>query len=223
MSEALSIEVIKIIPSLVTLIIVLIGLFILHKPVLKLLEKITHLQAFGVDVNFKETAEENLKAAIKSYKVDKSLSNKRFQEIINKAESLQDHLKGSRILWVDDTPLANANIHHFLNQFGVIIDNTTRTDEVIAALRWGASAYKVIITDMYRDGNGTEGLKLLEEIAKLINEMKTNRNDSWLDIPPVIVFVSEVDPNRPQPEGSQIITDRVDELLTEIFIIIEAS
>jgi CheY-like chemotaxis protein len=221
MSETFWIEIVRIVPTIFMLILISIGLIIVRRPVLKLLEKITHLQAFGVDVNFKEVAKENLRAAIKSYTFDPNMPDDKLQEIINKAESLQDRLKGARILWVDDTPLANANIHHFLNQFGVIIDNTTRTDEAIAALRWSANAYKVIVTDMNRDGNGRAGLDLLEGISTLQDEMRTKPDVPMLDIPPVIVFVNENKPELGIPKGALKITDRVDELLTVMFEIVK--
>lgn len=203
--------VLAIINNLATLIVAGMLAFVLFRirgRLTDLLDRITKVGAFGVEAEFSE-AREQLKDAILSYSPELYIEPKQLQAIIDRAIRLQAVLRGARILWVDDTPLANANIHRFLNEFGVVIDNTRETNEAVLALQYSSSAYEVVITDMVRGDNHQAGIELLQNIQAAGIEKA------------VIVFVGILDTDKPTPDGAIAITDKVDDLLTHIFNVIE--
>src|SRR5690349_4250368 len=105
------VELIKIFPNCLLIFLVVLFLVINRSAVGKLFRSITHLGAFGVDVNFTE-AKAELRNAIGSYMkdyraADSSIDDKTLRALLNQAEMIKDLLRGSRILWVDDLPLAN--------------------------------------------------------------------------------------------------------------------
>ncbi len=153
---------------------------------------------------------------ITSYRQGKSsIDEATLKSLLNRAERIKDLLRGSRILWVDDQPLANAAIFRFLNNYGVEIDCARTTDEAISALRWSASAYEVVVSDMKRDNDSQAGLDMLERIRKLKIEENLNTDIT------VFIFLNEYDPSRGTPTGAKMITNRVDYLFKEIFSTIE--
>ena len=176
----------------------------------ELVSRLTRFGAFGVEVEFGQQAKEQLRQAIHSYTPgDGIVDDAKLQAILKRAERLQDLLNGVRILWVDDYPFANANIHRFLNGFGVVIDNARDTKDALAAIEWASSAYEVVISDMNRDGNGRAGLDLIDGIRNL----KSTK--------PVILFVANLNPDLGVPAGARTITDDVGELIHHIFDVIE--
>jgi CheY-like chemotaxis protein len=211
------VELIKIFPNCLLIFLVVLFLVINRSAVGKLFRSVTHLGAFGVDVNFAE-AKAELRNAIGSYMkdyraADASIDDKTLRVLLNQAEMIKDLLRGARILWVDDLPLANAAIFRFLNTYGVNIDHARTTIEAVRALEWSASAYEVVVSDMERDGNGKAGLELLAEIKGL--EAKLNTKIT------VIIFINKYDASKGTPDGAALITNRVEFLFKKIFNVIE--
>lgn len=206
-TKEILIEVIKILPNCFLPILFLLLLFIFRGRIRDLFDRLTKVGAFGVQVEFGE-AKEQLKRALKAYPAS-DLTEKQVEKLVNRAERLRDLLRGSRILWIDDYPTANAAIHRFLNEYGVVIDKATTTDEAIMALRWSSPAFEVVISDMARQGNGVAGLELLEKIRELPKPRE------------IILFVANLDEGKPTPQGARLITNKVDRLINEIFNMIE--
>ena len=202
-------------PSLCLLSIVIILLIALYRPLHQLVSRLTRLDAFGVAVEFGE-AQRNLSNAIRSYSSEEiKISEEELQAILRRAQQMRQRLQGKRILWVDDSPYANANIHRFLNDFGVTVDSVRTTQDALNTLHWAHTAYELIISDMNRDGNGKAGIELLEGIAKLA-ENKPKLKDK-----PVILFISNFDPKLGTPPGARAITNNVQVLLSHVFDVLD--
>lgn len=226
-STLLAVELIKIFPNcLVILILIGIGgtLFFRKKyrtRLNELFDRLSHVGAFGVEVEFGE-AKAQLQSAILSYKKDPfgtlpqdvAVDESRLYWLLNRAERMKDLLQGSRILWVDDQPLANAAIFRFLNDYGVVVDLAHSTKEAISALTWSANAYEVVVSDMVRGNDSQAGLELLDEIQKLNVSKKPE------DLIEVLMFVYKLDSDIP-PKPAKLITNKVDRLIEEIFVVIE--
>ena len=88
---------------------------------------------------------------------------------------------------------------------GVVIDNTDSTDQALAAIRWSAGAYEVVITNMNRADSPTAGLDLISRIR----EKNADKQ--------IILFINQYDPNRGWPPGVRVVTNEVDVLLHHVF------
>jgi CheY-like chemotaxis protein len=202
-------EIIKILPTSLLLILVITVALILRDRMNELFGRLTRFGAFGVEIEFGQVKEQ-LRQAIGSYSPgEEYVDDTKLKAILKRAERIQDLLLGVRILWVDDHPLANANIHRFLNNYGVVIDNVRETDEALIALRWASSAYELIISDMNRNGNTRAGLELLEGVSSLNLDK------------PVIIFVANLNKELGIPKDARTITDDVGELIHHIFDVVE--
>ncbi len=215
-------ELIKILPNCSLIFLIAVIAYIFRKPLRDLFAHLTHIGAFGVEMNFGE-AKEELRSAILTYRKDlfgnlpkdEAVDEAKLEWLLNRAEKIKDLLRGARIMWVDDQPLANAAIFRFLNDYGVFIDYARDTDEALSAIKWSSNAYEVVITDMVRGGDEDAGLDLLAGIKVLEKDKKPEERVK------VLLFVYVPDPSKGTPAGAEIITNKVDKLLEEIFEIIE--
>ena len=224
-------ELIKIFPNCALVLLIAVVALIFREPLRKLFAQLVHVDLLGVKMDFAETAEvkEELRNAIKSYSgiewfgqgqhendnPKAPVDEKMVQRLLDHAQRIRKYLDGARILWVDDQPLANAAIFRFLNNYDVIIDYARNTKEAQSALEWSADAYEVVVSDMIRDGDEHAGLDLLA-ITQHMNQSK-ERDDQIM----VLIFVNNLNTAKGTPGGAKLITNRVDDLLEEIFDIIE--
>jgi class 3 adenylate cyclase/CheY-like chemotaxis protein len=84
--------------------------------------------------------------------------------------------RNKSILWVDDYPENNARLSALLRKAGCVVATARSTEEALVQLK--NNFYRVIITDMGRDGDPEAGLDFLKRIRKRRWEI------------PVIVFTS---------------------------------
>lgn len=145
MDNDIIIKVIDIIPSLFWAAIIIFILWKYHEQIEGILSSLNSLKIFGVEAEFAK-AQKQLELATISYEL--KAGEDELKAVVNRANRLNEHLRGSRILWVDDTFLANANIFRFLNSYGVEIDKASSTEAAKPALEWGSGAYDAIVTDM---------------------------------------------------------------------------
>jgi hypothetical protein len=246
LSDALLIEIIKVSPNCFIVIFALLLLFILRNQISSLLKNVTKFSLFGLEAEFGQ-AKEQLQRALNTYPAtintmsdaEKKAEEEKKEAILKRAKKLQEVLTGARILWIDDMPLANANIYRFLNDLGIVIDSTKSTREALAAVRWSESAYEAIVSDMYRAHETT---------AQEIGPFVVNQVDILANIGPedikseerhlaglvfiygirklgskkkVILFVANPDLNKDTPRGAVVITHEVDILIHSIFDEIE--
>lgn len=215
MSDPVTIAIIQTIPTAAVIIILGVVAFRYRKQFEELLARIGSIKAFGVEAEFAE-AREQLLGASRAYNL--SPNEKDVDVLVQRANRLKNLLHGARLLWVDDRPLTNANIYRFLNQYGVVIDTITNTEDALDTLRWAYSAYDVIITDMVRGNDTTAGITL-------IGGMKRLSEDTHIPsiMKPVIIFVAILDPTKDTPAGARLITDSPIKLIHEVINVLETS
>jgi CheY-like chemotaxis protein len=107
-------------------------------------------------------------------------------------------LDGARLLWVHDSSANNINEMHMLRSFGIEIVSAWSTSEAISEL--SEQRFDLVVSDMERDGDSSQGLRLLE--------LMRGKGDS----PELIFYVGEVDTTRGKLSGSFGIADRPDDL-----------
>jgi tRNA A-37 threonylcarbamoyl transferase component Bud32/CheY-like chemotaxis protein len=127
--------------------------------------------------------------------------------VLRRANLARAAADGARILWVDDDPLSNQYEIMLFRSLGADVVTVGSTEEAIEHIR--TDAWDVVLSDMVRNRDPTEGLRLLE----------------WLRFreaaPHFIFYVSDADPTRDRPLGSFGLTNRVDELIHLVFDVLE--
>src|SRR5690349_18689202 len=108
MEKDLAIELIRILPTVVLALIVGVLLVLYRSQVRELMAHIGSISAFGLKVELAQKRNQLVKAS-ESYQF--AADEEELQGVIRRAERIRDLLNGSRILWVDDQWLANANIY----------------------------------------------------------------------------------------------------------------
>jgi CheY-like chemotaxis protein len=133
------------------------------------------------------------------------------QELMSQSPALrrlrrvQDAVAGARLLWVDDHPDWNTWEIACLEAAGVRIRTVETTRAALALAR---DDYDLIISDINRGTNATEGLTALP----LLREAAPKT--------PIILYVGRLEP-RGVPAGVFGITDRPDELLHFVMDVFE--
>jgi len=107
--------------------------------------------------------------------------------------------EGARILWIDNAPDGNMPERKVLRSLGVMIDLARTSDEGLDAL--GRADYDLIISNMNRDGQTSEGKQFLTRI-------RADGHDE-----PVVFYILNLDPSRGTPGDAIGITNRPDELV----------
>ena len=217
---AIVVKLIEIIPSILLLLIVLAILYYYRDEIQDVLKRVGSVKLFGLEAQFGNERDQLVKAAI-SYKMTDQLSQAVasfstspppadvLNAVIQRADKMRDKLHGTRILWIDDHFLGNANIFRFLNAYGVTIDKASTTEEALSALKWASGAFEAVVTDMVRDGDETAGLKLIEGAKKL--EVQN----------PILILVAKLDESLGTPIGARAITDSPIELIQQYMDILD--
>src|SRR5947208_6239181 len=201
------IELIRIYPTLLWTLLVVLLLMAYRRPIGEMLSRLGKVKAFGVEAEFQEAREQLMKAA-QTY--DAKWDEMELHTLIDRADRIRDWLNGSRVLWVDDLYLANANIFRFLNSYGVVIDTVKTTEEALTALKWAGSAYEVVVSDMVRGDDPLAGIHLVEAMMREGIQK------------PVIFLVLQLDRSKGTPMGAIAITDNPLILLHNILNVIES-
>jgi len=207
MDKDILIELIRISPTILWTLILVALLMAYRRPIGETISRIGKVKAFGVEAEFQEAREQLMKAA-QTY--DAKWDEVELRTLIDRADRIRDWLNGSRVLWVDDLYLANANIFRFLNSYGVMIDTVKTTEEALTALKWAGSAYEVVVSDMVRGDDPIAGIHLIEEMMR-----ESIRK-------PVIFLVLQLDRSKGTPMGAIAITDNPLTLLHNILNVIES-
>ena len=158
------IELIKVSPSLIAWVLAAVALMLYHAELRALFHRVTKFKGFGIEAEF---AAKTLNSAIAAHRVKVSEGDRK--DVLKRLNLVAQWLKGARILWVDDQPENNHNERALLEGYGVEVKMVTTSAEAEAELK--ESVYTLVITDLKREGNETEGL----EFVKRTVEAKTNR------------------------------------------------
>ncbi len=218
------VELIKLIPSLLWILLVVVILILFYRPIRDVLfPRLSGFKAMGIEFSFlkdsmdaalakarehDDTMEKQLVEPKKRGKLELAEKSPQWkvvvpsedkQLVINRALQHKEILSGIEILWVDDHPENNLNERRMFKQLNVDIDTAKSTDEALAMLKF--AKYDLILSDMYRDDNPADGLDFLKKFRK------TNETT------PVIFYIGVFDPGKGVPPKSFGITNRPDELL----------
>jgi CheY-like chemotaxis protein len=195
----LTIELLKLIPSIlwVVLVAVLIGVF--YKPIVReLLPRVSGFKAFGVEVAL---VRQELDRAVEKQEAEVSQGDR--AQFLTRAQRVAPIVQGAQILWVDDNPDNNIYERSILRSLGIFVDLARTSAEALSML--SQTQYDVVISDMSRDGVADEGLRFLAE-------MRERGLLRW-----TIFYIGRVDPERGVPAYAFGITDRPDHLLHLVF------
>lgn len=202
MPKEIIIELIKIVPSILWVVFLVILLFVFLKPIRTILiPQLSEFKAFGIEAKF--IKEELAKAALKNPEVKETALN----QVTRRSQRIASITQGARLLLVNDIPEEMINIQRILQSLGVIVDTARTTQSALNML--ANTGYDVIVSDMNRDGIPNEGLRFLNESI---------RRGVYR---PTVFTVADFDPLRGVPAYAFGITNRVDEILNLIFDVLE--
>ena len=208
-SNEMVIELLKIAPPLLWILVVVVVLVMFYRPIRDdLLPKLSGLKAIGVEFSF---IKDSIDAAADLGEGTPEWGIKVPQEdrerALNRARQHPDVFRGVSILWVDDHPENNRNERRMFNRLLAEVDVTTNT---VDALKMTAGTrYDLVLSDMERDGDGKAGMDFLKRLRE---------QDS---APPVIFYVGSFNGSLGVPGGAFGITDRPDELLHLMLDVLE--
>ena len=194
-------ELVKLIPSILWFILVLILVLLFYRPIRDdLLPSLTSLKAGGVELSFvKDSIDAALELAEKSPQWKVAVSSKDKEQALKRARKHLKVFRDAQFLWVDDHPENNVNEQVMFRQLKVKIQISETTEKALEILK--NRHFDLVISDMGRGDESTAGLKFLEQFRK---EDKTT---------PVIFYVGVFDPEKGIPAQAFGITNRPDELL----------
>ena len=210
--DEITVELIKLIPSLLWFLLVLIVLLVFYRPIRDdLLPSLTGFSAAGVELSFvRESIDAAVQLAQKSPQWKVKISDKDKARAVNRARKHLEIFREAQILWVDDSPENNLNERKMFRKLNVLTDTARSTGEALRILQDASEdSYDVILSDMARDDHPTAGLEMLPALQQHNHQI------------PVIFYIGVVDPAKGVPPGAFGITNRPDELLHLILDVLE--
>jgi len=206
MDQEIAIEIIKIIPGILTIFLAIFLVVIFYRPIKNdLIPRMCSFKALGIEASFTEKIQKDVIAA--SEKINFQISAYASLIVAQRASRLVKLIKNPHILWVDDYPRNNTIEIKILETLGIIVDIAINTDEALRFL--GKRDYDVIISDIMRNGIQDEGIRFLGEAIHL------NPNNK------IIFYTGNVEFERGTPPYAFGITNRPDELLHLVFDALE--
>lgn len=156
--EKIIIEIIKILPSLIGLII-LIVIFIKYKGLIKtLIPKITKAKFLGFEVELKE----ELKKATEKAKNPKFLSHTEETSLMKRIEFVRANKIILKAIWIDDYPFNNRSESIILEEIGIRITSAATSEEASRLIQF--NNYQLILSDIFRGNDPEEGIKFIKRL-----------------------------------------------------------
>jgi CheY-like chemotaxis protein len=188
------IELIKISPGLITVLFCIVLVVLNRKTLVALLERMTKFKGLGVEAEF---ATKELDSAIASQEVKVSADDRKGAlKRLNLAVPL---LRNARLLWVDDEPASTRSERALLEKAGAHVTAVKTSAEAERELI--ENEYLLVITDLKREGNPTEGLDF-------VGRTVASGTYRW-----TIAYVGTAQWGKPRPEYLFAITNRPDHLI----------
>ncbi|HUV73399.1 MAG TPA: hypothetical protein VMW79_03745 [Anaerolineae bacterium] len=160
MSELIVIELIRLIPSLLWLVLVVILIGVFYKPIKEeLLPRMSGIRAWGLEV---ELLRMDLDKAVDKQGAEVGQSER--TRVLRRAERSSGKLRRARILWIDDYPQNNEYERRMMRALGALVD--TARDSLEARSLMARTGYDLVISDIDRSGIPDEGLRFLEDSAR---------------------------------------------------------
>lgn len=185
-------EAIRLIPGVLWVLFAVVVLAIFYRPIRDdLIPRLSSLKLpFGLELTLRERVSE----AARKQKVTVSEEDK--DRIVRRLERSATLLKGARILWVDDQPENNTQEVSLLATFGARIEQVTTNAEALRRLQ--SNGFDVVISDQEREGRRDAGEALVQSTG----------GRPW-----TILYIGDVDENRPTPAHVFCVTDRPHQLV----------
>lgn len=127
--------------------------------------------------------------------------------VSSRAERVAPIVQGARVLWVDDHPEGNINERAILESLKIRVDEVLTTEQALSNI--AQQKYDVVISDMRRGENPTEGLRFLQEMRRLGR------------LRPTIFYMRNLDREKGTPPYAFAVTNRPDHLIHYVFDIME--
>ena len=137
--------------------------------------------------------------SIKEAREDAPLTDEQATALDRRIAKSKDLVAGSRILWVDDSPLNNRMERKYLRSAGVTVVNATTTEQALVELE--KFDFDIVFTDILRPHDPRAGLDMVSAMRAAYHRQ------------PVIAYVGYVDPSRGTPPELFGMADRPDELI----------
>jgi CheY-like chemotaxis protein len=205
MSPEVTIELVKLIPSILWVFLVAILIAVFYRPIRReLLPKMQGIHAFGIEVTFLQG---ELDKAIA--KQGNEVSQGERSQVLRRAQRVVQSIQGAQILWVDDNPDNNIYERGILRSLGLFVDLARTTNEALSMI--SQTNYAAVISDMNRNGVADEGLKFLTEMR--VRNIKLYH---W-----TIFYAAGFDPSKGVPPHAFGMTNRPDYLLHLVLDILE--
>jgi CheY-like chemotaxis protein len=203
MSPEVTVELIKIVPSVLWFIFVAVLVIRLYEPFKsQLLPRMSGIKAFGVEATF---IQQELEKAAK--KGETEISADARSQVVRRLQRVAPLLQGTRILWVDDHPENNTYESGLLRSLNVPVDTAISTTQALSMLQ--RTKYDVVISDIERNGVPDEGVKFLKQMREKGLQQ------------PTVFYTGHIDWSRGTPPYAFGITNRVDHLLHYLMDIVE--
>jgi CheY-like chemotaxis protein len=209
MSEEHLVKIIEVLPSAMWVAFAAYVFYSLRGALLPMMDRIANFEAFGLKLSL--SGGDALSAAVElAQKLvqpapEIPLADRR--RALDRAQRERKLLDGAEILWVDDVPSNNRNEARMLRSFGVLITFACTTDEAVRAINYAveqAQPFNLIISDISRESPTADPLGGIHMLARL-RDAKAS--------PPVVFYVSRLEPDGRIPQGAFGITNRPDHLL----------
>jgi hypothetical protein len=201
----ITLELIKIIPSLLWVILIAGLITVFYKPIRdQLVPNMSSINIFGVEASFvRQQLDRVAQAGIPAGSPEER------SQVARRAQRLSSIVRGAQVLIVNDNPRDMLNFEQILRNLGMQVDVARTTEGALTNME--SRVYDVVVSDMERDGVSDEGRRFLDAAV----QRDINR--------PTIFGIRDYDPNRGVPPYAFGITNRTDELLNLVLDALERS
>ncbi|MCG8329904.1 MAG: response regulator [Chitinophagales bacterium] len=203
MSDTITAEIIKIIPSLLWVIFSVIILILFYKPIVKrLVPKVKELKLFGVEAAFfQETLRKA--TALKHSKITREDEN----ILLKRIQAIGIDFSVKSILWIDDRPELSYIDRNLLSTIGFNVEIAETSDESLKKIN--EKEFDIIISDIIRNEDHTAGLDFLKKIRSTGNNI------------PLIFYLEFLDRDKGVPAFCFGITNEPKEMIHLVLDIIQ--
>jgi len=203
------IEIIKIIPDLLWVLLALVIFIYSYRLIKKtLLPNVTNISAFGIKINMlKESIDSIYDIAKKDKMWDVSISELDKNIVLKRTNRNLNLFKNLSILWFDDRPDTLKNEIKMFRQLGGRIEVTTTLEKTISMLK--TNNFDLMISDIDRNNGEEDGVSTLKQLYK---------NKTYV---PTIFYIGDVNEELGIPPHAFGLTNRPDELLHLVIDVLE--
>lgn len=217
MSPEVTVELIRVIPTLLWVAFAAVLIFIFRGTIERdVLPRIGEVKAFGIRVALIQVELEKAAVNMSEKVIEEGVSREKIpviseserQQLLRRIKKVAPIIQGAQILWVDDNPDGNISERKILRSLGIFVDLAEKSREALSMIP--QIGYDAVISDIRRPDLGEEGVnEFLTDIEK--QDPKLSRS--------TIFYVTQLEPKMfPRAFG---ITNRPDELIHLVLDILE--